>query len=214
MEVNVRRKFRFEQQNNNINNNIENNGQTEQPKQTNTSLVKSVNDRIYFYKDVDQSSMLELKQQIETQNKLFDNISIQLEQLQMPISPVIHLHISSWGGDAFCGLHLYDFLKNNKYPIYTYIDGFVASAASLIYLAGTKRQMSNNSFILVHQLQNWFVGNFSQLQDHYNTCQKIMNKLRCVYLHQLDIQQAQLNELLKHDLWLNREQAMKYGFIK
>ena len=30
MEVNVRRKFRFEQQNNNINNNIENNGQTEQ----------------------------------------------------------------------------------------------------------------------------------------------------------------------------------------
>jgi ATP-dependent protease ClpP protease subunit len=39
-------------------------------------------------------------------------------------------------------MHLYDFIKNNKYSINTYIDGFAASGGSVLFLAGKKRYMS------------------------------------------------------------------------
>ena len=55
---------------------------------------------------------------------------------------------------------MYDVIKNNKYPIYTYVDGFIASAATFPFLGGTKRFMSDNAFIMIHQLSAWFVGTF------------------------------------------------------
>ena len=41
-----------------------------------------------------------------------------------------------------------------------------------------------------------------------------MNKFKQLYKIELSISEDQLEELLKHDLWLTKEQAQKYGFIK
>jgi NAD kinase len=51
-------------------------------------------------------------------------------------------------------------LKNNKYKINTFAEGTVSSAATLLFLAGNKRYMTENSFMLIHQLSGCLYGNY------------------------------------------------------
>ena len=51
----------------------------------------------------------------------------------------IELHIHSGGGDLFAGLAAIDTIQALKSPIHTYVQGSVASAASLMSICGTKR---------------------------------------------------------------------------
>lgn len=146
-------------------------------------------------------------------NKLFDQTKVQLQYIA-DFNPEINLHIASNGGCVFSGMHMYDIISKNKYPVNTYVDGFAASAASLLFLAGKHRYMYENSFILIHQLRTWFVGTFSELQDTMQNSAKLMSRLKNIYTTQLNITQSQLDQMLKKDLWLSKQQAQKYGFLR
>ena len=58
------------------------------------------------------------------------NLVGELEQNREPI----HLHIQSNGGAVLDALALVDIIKNSKTPIYTYVDGYVYSAAVYIFV--------------------------------------------------------------------------------
>ena len=175
--------------------------------------VKSNNNQIWLYDEINDQSLYLVKNSMENINQSYDMMKIQYSGM-LTFQPVIHLHIASNGGCCFSGLHMYDSIKNNKYPVYTYVDGFIASAASLPFLGGTKRFMSDNAFIMIHQLSTWFIGTFENLKDQFENSNKVMNKFKQLYKIELSISEDQLEELLKHDLWLTKEQAQKYGFIK
>lgn len=175
--------------------------------------VKSNNNQIWLYDQISDQSLYILKTSLGNINQLYDLMKIQYSGM-LTFEPVIHLHIASNGGCCFSGLHMYDIIKNNKYPIYTYVDGFIASAATFPFLGGTKRFMSDNAFIMIHQLSAWFVGTFQNLKDQYQSSTKIMNKFKQIYIKELNITNEQLEQLLKRDLWLNKDQAEGLGFIR
>ncbi len=175
--------------------------------------VKTINNQIWLYDDISEQSLFKLKSSLQTINQMYDLFQIQYSDI-VKFEPVIHLHIASDGGCCFPGLHMYDTIKNNKYSIYTYVDGFIASAASLPFLGGVKRIMSDNSFIMIHQLSTWFIGTFQNLKDQFENSNKVMNKLKQIYKEQLSMADAQLEQLLKHDLWLTKQQAEAFGFVK
>ena len=175
--------------------------------------VKSNNNQIWLYDQISDQSLYILKTSLGNINQLYDLMKIQYSEM-LTFEPVIHLHIASNGGCCFSGLHMYDVIKNNKYPIYTYVDGFIASAATFPFLGGTKRFMSDNAFIMIHQLSAWFVGTFQNLKDQYQSSTKIMNKFKQIYIKELNITNEQLEQLLKRDLWLNKDQAEGLGFIR
>ena len=58
-----------------------------------------------------------------------------------------------------------DLIENLNTPVYTYIDGFAASAATLISVVGKKRFITKNSLMLIHQLSGSDTGKFYELQD-------------------------------------------------
>ena len=175
--------------------------------------VKSNNNQIWLYDQISDQSLYILKTSLGNINQLYDLMKIQYSGM-LTFEPVIHLHIASNGGCCFSGLHMYDIIKNNKYPVYTYVDGFIASAATFPFLGGTKRFMSDNAFIMIHQLSAWFVGTFQNLKDQYQSSTKIMNKFKQIYIKELNITNEQLEQLLKRDLWLNKDQAEGLGFIR
>ena len=78
---------------------------------------------IYYYEVIEKNTILELIRQLKDLEKLLINLKYTYD-----VEPVIKLHIYSDGGDAFMGLSMYDFIKNLKIPVYTYIDGLIASA--------------------------------------------------------------------------------------
>ena len=93
--------------------------------------IKKINNKIYFYEDITSSSILYLKQLIhELHIELIKN------SIMYNFEPIIELRINSNGGEVFPGLDAYNFIKNFPIEIHTYVDGFLASSASFLYLAG------------------------------------------------------------------------------
>ena len=179
-------------------------------------LVRIQNNVIWFYDAVDSISLFKLKTALQNLNQSFDLWKIQFFQDSDNYYPVIHLHINSGGGSVTDGLHMYDIIKNNKYPVYTYVDGYVASAATLPFLAGLKRMMSDNSVILIHQLSNliWKELTYVQQESLVQRANVLMGLLRNIYLKQMSITQKQLQDLLQKDLFLTYQDNDIYGFLK
>ena len=127
--------------------------------------------------------------------------------------PPIHLHIQSNGGSLFHTLYIVDLIKNLNTPVYTYVDGFAASAATLISVVGKKRFITKNSLMLVHQLSGSDSGKFDELEDQMTNMKVLMYAIKMIYLNNTNINPLQLNNLLKKDLWLNAEICLLYGLV-
>ena len=126
----------------------------------------------------------------------------------------INFYIQSFGGSLLSSFSVVDTIKSSNIPVYTYINGYVASAASLISVVGHKRFMSKNSMMLIHSLRT-SIGdvNYQQLEDHYFNSMSMMNIVKNIYKEKAIIDDEHLDFLLSHDYWLNSTECLKYKFV-
>ena len=173
------------------------------------ATVKSANNNIYFYGAVSESSTLQLK------NKLDElDLHSQITAIHYKIeAPPIHLHIQSYGGSLLHTFYIMDVIKTLKTPVYTYIDGFAASAATLMSVSGKRRFMTESSVMLVHQLSSGASGKFEEIKNEYSNLVEFMEIIKKTYLNNSNISSDNLDALLKQDLWLNSKKSLEYGFI-
>jgi len=189
---------------NNINSDDEDNN--EENKKFN---ISTHGNEIYYYESIYKEQILELIQQIKSLTS-----ELQYQSLCYNFEPNINLHIYSDGGDAFMGLSIYDFIKRNKVPIHTYINGNIASAATFMYLAGTKRFMSSTSTVLIHQISTSFWGKFEDLKDECKNTTELMKIVKELYSENTFMKKKQLDDIIKRELFLNYTECEKLGFIK
>ena len=174
-----------------------------------STIIQDVNNKIYFYGPVSHRSSFELKNKI---NKA--DMQSQLISQQYNIEPPpIHLQIQSEGGSLFHTLYIIDLIKTLRTPVYTYIDGFAASAATLISIAGKKRYISHNSLMLIHQLSGSKSGKFEELKDQFYNLQGLMDIIKKIYLENTKIPKEHLESLLKQDIWLDSTKCLQYGLV-
>jgi len=173
------------------------------------TTVKSANNNIYFYGAVSESSALQLK------NKLDElDLHSQITAIHYKIeAPPIHLHIQSYGGSLLHTFYIMDLIKTLKTPVYTYIDGFAASAATLMSVCGKRRFMTESSVMLVHQLSSGASGKFEEIKNEYSNLVEFMEIIKKTYLNHGNISSQHLDDLLKQDLWLNSAKSLEYGFV-
>tara|TARA_B000000565_G_C23757361_1_gene367014 strand:- start:325 stop:915 length:591 start_codon:yes stop_codon:yes gene_type:complete len=166
--------------------------------------ISTKGDTIYFYEDVDTPQILELISQIKFLQEKLSNIT----------NAIIHLHLYSYGGDAHLGFSMYDFIKSSTIPIYTYVDGMIASAATFIYLAGTKRFMTPNSTVLIHQISTQFWGKYEVLKDECKNMTHLMKLCKNLYSQNTSMKKKQIDDLLKRELFLTFDECTKINFTK
>lgn len=164
---------------------------------------------LYFYSPVEAETSLLLEQKLLALNH--HNINL-LEKYNIDKSP-IHLHIQSFGGSLFHTLYLVDLIKSIETPVYTYVDGFAASAATLLSISGKKRFMSKNSLMLIHQLSGGNAGKYAEMKDENENLDVLMDFIVNHYLENTQISREELMQLLKRDLWLNSSTCLKYGLV-
>lgn len=168
--------------------------------------------KIYFYAPVTESTVLDL-------NKLLRSLDIEMQCLAIrfgasPEAFPIELHIHSGGGDLFSGLAAVDTIRTIKTPVNTYVDGSAASAATLMSLAGDKRFIYKNSFMLIHQLSSMLLeGTHEEFKDEFENQQRLMNRIKTLYREKARMSEETLEDLLKHDLWLDAEKCLEYGLV-
>ncbi len=172
--------------------------------------IDSSENRIYFYSEVDRTSVLGLIKKItEVSNSLKANQIL----LTLKDPGNIFLHINSYGGsvfDAFCAVN---YIENSDIPIISSIDGYAASAASLLSVCAHKRVMFKNSLVLIHQLSSWFEGTYENWKDEVKNIEILMNRIKAIYEARTKLPKKKLEDLLKHDLWLTAEKCIEYGIV-
>ena len=81
-----------------------------------------------------------------------------VNELKAVTASNINVHINSYGGDVSEGLAIYNTLRGSGKNVTTICDGFACSAASVVFMAGSKRVMSPASLLMIHNA--WTVARY------------------------------------------------------
>lgn len=178
-----------------------------------TSQTTLSANRLYFYGDINDESILGW-------NKQLDDASKQLRIIQtmydLPTPPPIHIYIQSNGGEIFAALSTLGRLVNLKskgFEIHTIVEGFCASGATLISVGGSKRYIRPYACMLIHQLSSEFWGTYEEFKDEQKNIDLIMNIIKKVYNDHTKFDLKTLNEILSHDLYLSATECLKKGLV-
>jgi ATP-dependent protease ClpP protease subunit len=79
---------------------------------------------------------------------------------------VIAVRINSYGGSVSDGIAIHNALKRHPATINTTVDGIAASIASLIFMAGEKREIAANAQVMVHAPWAVVGGNSAELREY------------------------------------------------
>jgi len=163
---------------------------------------------VNFYSPVTIESCMALTNYL----KQLDVKSKQLEIQYGTVFP-INLHIQSGGGMLMPTFYVCDVIHTLDTPVHVYIDGFVASAASLIAVSGAKRYMTQHSFMLIHQLQSQSSGRLNEMKDEISNLDFFMKNAKDIYYRNSNISKEILERLLLDELWIDAEECLKYKLI-
>ena len=165
--------------------------------------------KIYYYAGVNRDSASELNKKIgELESK-----SLTLSNSLGILAPPIKLLINSGGGSITAGISSMDTILRTIVPVYTYVDGFAASAATFLSVVGEKRFISRNSYMLIHQLSGNFWGKYSEFEDEKQNLDLMMKTIKDVYKKYTKLPMKKLDEILKHDLMWDANTCLKYGLV-
>lgn len=87
----------------------------------------------------------------EITSELYGEFSSKLRAYEKKKYKEVNIEISSGGGDPYSALAFYDRIKTTRLVTNITATGLVASAATLIFIACTRRFMTQNSWLMVHE---------------------------------------------------------------
>jgi ATP-dependent protease ClpP protease subunit len=175
------------------------------------SKIDREKNHVYFYSEVSRDSVFKLNAHLREAAKFVYTLSFELN-VNVEHIPV-YLHINSYGGSIYNAYTVVDTIKNLRVPVYSIIDGCAASAGTIISVVCNKRFISENAYMLIHQLSSRMWGKMSEIEDEYKHLNVLMNQLTQLYGKYAKIPKKELTELLKHDLWLEPKTCIKYGLV-
>ena len=127
----------------------------------------------------------------------------------------INLYLQSPGGALLPTLAVVDEILNLGIPVYTYIRGYAASAATLLSVVGSRRYMYNHSVMMIHgvKLNEHTSSSLLDVKDLNYNVDVFMNIIKNIYYKHTNIDSSILEELFYHDIWMNSSKALQYGLI-
>lgn len=177
---------------------------------TPSNNIYSHYNHVYFNNDINMDTAFDL-------NKELREVEVKIKTLtasmNTPIQP-IYLHLTTDGGLIYAALSIIDCIESLSIPVYTVIDGFVASAGTLISLAGEKRFMGKNAYMLIHELRGGIWGKMSEIDDEYSNLKKMMTHIIKIYTKKTNIKKKELEQILKKDAIWNFKECMEKGLVE
>lgn len=136
------------------------------------------------------------------------------DQFEIKIEPKpITLYITSNGGYVYQVFSAIDTIRGMKIPVHTVCKGFVASAGTLLSLAGKKRFITESSYMLIHELRAGHWGKFTHLSESLENSKQLMDHIKSYYLARTKMTAEELDEQLKKDISWNAEMCLQKGLV-
>jgi len=177
---------------------------------------------IYFCDQINWNSVFvlnrtlrQLEQEILVEvEKSKANIS-QFQKLWLRVEPgPIMLHITTNGGLVHAAFSVVDVIKTLKVPVHTVIDGYVASAGTIISMVGAKRYICPNAYILIHEIRCGVWGKYEEVEVAKDNAEKLQNHVLKFYMeHKIKIKEKDLKNILKKDIDFSASEAVANGLV-
>ena len=125
----------------------------------------------------------------------------------------VEVYINSMGGDVKEALGIVNALKRCPAKVIAYVDGFAASAASVITQGADEIYMPRNTCMMLHNARWWTEGNPKELRKSADDLEVINQTIINSYATRAgDKLSAQvLQKILDDETWLTAEQCIQYG---
>lgn len=133
---------------------------------------------------------------------------------KQPTATSFEVYINSEGGVVDTGYDIYNYLKSLGLPVTTIGSGMVASIATVIFMAGTKRLVTPNTEFMIH-LPMGGIGNATadEMESHTKGLRDVENKIVQFYSKELNLGKEAISPLLKNETWLTETQLIDLGFV-
>lgn len=143
------------------------------------------------------------------------NASEKLLALSAENDHPITIYISSPGGHVESGDVVYDMIKFVKPVVRVIGTGWVASAATNIYLAAKKENRLSlpNTRYLVHQPSGGSQGDATDIKIQMEQIVKTKARLNKIIAEETGRPLAQVEKDTDRDYWMSVEEAIEYGIV-
>lgn len=131
---------------------------------------------------------------------------------KQPKATAFNVYINSEGGLVDVGFDIYHYLKSLGKPVTTIGSGIVASIATVIFMAGEKRLIRENTPFMVHLPWGGSMGTADELEQFAGQLRTIEKKMVSFYKKALNTSEAAILPLLKNETWLTGDQLTSLGF--
>jgi ATP-dependent Clp protease, protease subunit len=169
--------------------------------------------RLYFYGNINNEIVLDWNKQLDDTSR---SMRIMQTMYDLEVPPPIYIYLQSNGGEIFAALSVLgriESLKAQGFAIHTIVEGFCASAGTLISVGGTKRLIRKYSCMMIHQLSGGAWGKYSELKDEQQNLDLLMKTIQDIYKKYTKINKSDLNEILKHDIYLSAENSLEKNLV-
>ena len=124
----------------------------------------------------------------------------------------VTVRINSPGGAADEGIGIYNLLKNHSGEVTTINDSLAASAASVIFLGGSKRLMGDGSRVMIHRAMSIAFGNQEELRKTLQALESYDASLLDIYSqYLLNDDKAAIEAMLSAETWFGVDEAIGAG---
>jgi ATP-dependent Clp protease protease subunit len=134
------------------------------------------------------------------------------KELKNITSKTIEVHLSTYGGDVFDGISIYNQLKNHQSEIIIHVDGIAASAGSLIALSGDKIIMNTGSMMMIHEGSTFAFGSKTDIKKTLNALEGIDKSIADIYMTRFTGERSEIDEMIVNETWLTSSEALEIGF--
>uniref|UniRef100_A0A6C0BF19 Protease n=1 Tax=viral metagenome TaxID=1070528 RepID=A0A6C0BF19_9ZZZZ len=173
------------------------------------SSCYTMNNHIYFNDDITMESVMVLNRAIrELQNDL---IILGIKNDIEP--PPIKLHLTTYGGLVYAAFSVIACIKSSKIPVHTIIDGYAASAGTLISVCGARRYIHRHSSMMIHELSAGMWGRMSVMEERMEDLKKMMDKLKEIYTTHTKLTNKKLDKILKKDSDWYADECLANGLV-
>ena len=157
---------------------------------------------VFFNQGIDVASMRALRRQLAA-------------LVEAGVSQIV-LVLNSAGGEMLASLTTYSFIRSLPARVDTHAQGFVASAATVLFLAGEDRSADRTARFLFHPTQTTITGsvNEQQLHDRMVVVDNIDGEMRQIYRDRTKLTDEQITLFGQSEVIFTADQAADAGVIQ
>ncbi len=170
----------------------------------------TMNNNIYFQDEISMETADSLKKELRNLENFILNMT---RQYKLDSPPPIKLHITSGGGSVVAAFSIIDCMEELSIPVHTIVDGYAASAATLISVCGSKRYIKKNATMLIHEVRSEMWGKMSEIEDEYLNLKRMHERIKSIYIEKTNLQRKDLLKILKHDIDWDAEECLAKGLV-